>query len=122
MSSLSINSPAPLNYSMADGNQFSYDNRVFKTENQPWYKRQQAMGLVKNPMFVPQGTPLPLKHEEQYVALPVDSMFYFAHNTASPYCRSTFSTSTGQVCTMRDQTNFIAERRGNNKNYPNGEF
>jgi hypothetical protein len=40
-------------------------------------------------------------------------LFMLAHNQSSPYCRSTFSTDRGQVCTTENQRRFINSRGGN---------
>lgn len=40
-------------------------------------------------------------------------LFMLAHNQSSPYCRSTFSTDRGQLCTTENQRNFINRRGGN---------
>lgn len=40
-------------------------------------------------------------------------LFMFAHNQASPNCRSTFSTDRGQVCTTDKQRKYINSRGGN---------
>ena len=37
----------------------------------------------------------------------------FAHNQASPYCRSTLSTDRGQVCTTEKQRRYVNSRGGN---------
>ena len=79
--------------------------------------------LIKSDfLFVPQGTPLPLKNEMIYSQIPKDSMFVFAKNRASPACKSTYSTSTGQVCTTAQQQAYIGGMRGNNKNFPDDSF
>jgi hypothetical protein len=74
-------------------------------------------------MFLPQGTPLPLKNEMIYSDLPKDSMYIFANSYASPdCCPSTFSTDRGCVCTSDFQRKYIGEQRGLNKSYENYNF
>ena len=74
-------------------------------------------------MWVPQGTPLPLRNEMIYSELPNPSMFYFAQNYSSPACcPSTYSTDSGCVCTTPQQQNMIGQYRGNNKNHRNYSF
>ena len=110
---LSINRPAPIkHYSIGP-----YDGLMLKSAqpNAPYPP-------MRNPMMVYQGTPLPLADEARPVNIPQNSMFYFAHNQANINCRSAFSTSTGQLCTTRQQSKYIAEQRGDNKNFPNGSF
>lgn len=119
---LTVNEPAPVNWSIGNGIPFSYDNIRFKTPC-GWRKEPCDVGLKKGPLFVPQGTPLPLKDEEIYQYPPSDSMFIFDRNYSSPYCcPSTFSTSTGCVCTTPHQRDYIGTMRGGNKTYPDGNF
>jgi hypothetical protein len=110
---LTVNRPAPIrNYKVGP-----YDGLILKSAqpNKPYQP-------MRNPMMVYQGTPLPLASEARPVDIPRNSMFYMAHNQANINCRSAFSTSTGQVCLTRQQSKYIAEERGNNKNFPNGSF
>ena len=74
--------------------------------------------LLKGRFFVPQGTPLPLKSEETYQKIPENSMFMFARNVASPYCKSTYSTSGGQLCLGMNQIKYVGERRAGNNDFP----
>ena len=122
---LSVNNPAPVKYEMGNGVYGSYDGiKLIANKNDGW--RQEPANVPLKPsdyLFVPQGTPLPLKNEMIYTQLPEDSMFYFSHNRARPECcPSTFSTSTGCVCTTPGQRAYIGQMRGNNKNYINGSF
>jgi len=78
---------------------------------------------------VSQGHGNPLAHEEisHYHQINPNTMggFYsnlFAGNRSSPYCSSTLSTSTGQVCTTPAQSKFIAVHRGGNKHYYDDSF
>ena len=74
--------------------------------------------LLQGKFFVPQGTPLPLKHEEIYQAIPKDSMFLFAKNRSSPACcPSTYSSDQGCVCVTPQQVAFVAKYRGGNKTH-----
>jgi hypothetical protein len=54
--------------------------------------------------------------------LPKDSMFIFAQTTASPQCRSEYSTDRGQLCTNAFVRKYIGEQRGLNKSYENYNF
>lgn len=124
-SSYSADGPASLKYSMANGNPISWDGLRLhpKGSSSPWRKAPSNVPLVKNPVFVPQGTPLPLKNEERYVQLPNPSMFVFAHNQSSlACCPSTYSSDRGCVCTNAQQRELIGAERGNNKNYPSDSF
>ena len=117
---LSIDTPAPVNYDMGKGVYGSYDNiLLIANNNDGWRKQPSNVPLQKNKyMYVPQGTPLPLENEIIYSQMPKDSMFYFDKNQASPECcPSTYSTSTGCVCTTPQQRSYIDEKRGNNVNY-----
>jgi len=121
---LSINTPAPVYYEMGNGVYGSYDGIKLIANNYNRWKAEPAnTPLIKSDyLFVPQGTPLPLKNEMIYSQIPKDSMFVFAKNRASPACKSTYSTSTGQVCTTAQQQSYIGALRGNNKNYPDDSF
>jgi len=94
--------------------------------NLPLYKPQD--------LYIPQGTPLPLSTKLSTVlpneidTPPVSneknanrSMFVWAYNRSSPECcPSTYSTSTGCVCSTKSQRDYI-NSRGNNrssKTYP----
>ena len=119
-----VNQPAMVNYNMGSGVPGSYDNLRLENKNGcGWRKTPCNVPLKKGKFFVPQGTPLPLKNEMQFMTLPENSMFYFDKNVASPACcPSTFSTSTGCVCTTEQQRNLIAAQRGNNKNHYDDSF
>lgn len=108
--------PAPVKYYMGRGLPGSYDGLRLKPRgDSTWRKYPNNPPLKSNPLFVPQGAGIPLRNEEIYVDIPKDSMFYFAHNYASPACcPSSFSTSTGCLCTTPGQRDFI-NRRGSNK-------
>lgn len=121
---LSIDTPAPVNYEMGKNVYGSYDGIRLVANNYNGWKAEPAnTPLIKSDyLFVPQGTPLPLKNEMIYSQIPRDSMFVFSKNRASPECKSSFSTSTGQVCTTAKQQAYIGVERGNNKNYPDDSF
>lgn len=123
-STMSVNSPAPVNYSMKVNVPYSLDGVKIGNESSTpsWRRGSTNVPLLQNPVFVPQGTPLPLKHEEQYVQLPNPSMFYFSHNRASLGCHGNYSTDRGAVCTTPQQSKFIAQNRGGNKHYPDDSF
>ena len=113
-----IDQPAPVSFSMGSGVLGSWDNIRFEKKN-PDYQ------LKSDKLFVPQGTPLPLKGQQIYQQMPTNPMFVFQRNYASPACcgnGSSFSTSTGCVCTTPAQRNEISMYRGNNKNYPDDSF
>ena len=79
--------------------------------------------LLNNPLYVPQGTPLPLKSEERPATLPKNSMFVFAYNQSSPNCcPATYSSDAGCVCSTPQQRKWISRERGGNKTYPSGSF
>jgi len=118
------NYAAPVNFNVGNGVIGSYDNIRFETQcAQDWKKPPCNPPFKSNLMFLPQGTPLPLKNEMIYSELPKDSMFIFAQSYASPdCCPSTFSTDRGCVCTTDFQRKYIGEQRGLNKSYENYNF
>ena len=121
----SINSAAPLSYTMGNGVMGSFDSLELRTPCGPgnWRHPPCNPGLKKGPLFVPQGTPLPLAGETVYATLPTDSMFMFANNYSSPECcPSTFSSDMGCVCTTPQQRKLVGQQRGNNKNFNNYGF
>ena len=119
----SMNKPAALQYSMGNGVPGSFDGIKLKPKGDKWRKDPSNMKPLKGKFYVPQGTPLPLAHEVQYVDLPKDSMFYFDKNqNSNSCCSATFSTSTGCVCTTKEQRDFIGQHRGGNKNYYDDSF
>ncbi len=115
-----MNQPASLNFHMGNGVYGSYDNIYLQPGGaSKWRKQPNNVPLQKNPIYVFQGTPLPLASEMKPTPIPKDSMFIFSRNVASPLCcPATFSTDRGCVCTTEQQRRFIAMGRGNNKNYP----
>ena len=84
----------------------------------------EAFENQKRQIFVPQGTPFPLKHEEKvsdYIVTngpSIDgsknapkSMFVYSQNKFSlNCCPSTYSSDKGCVCTSKKQNNFISQR------------
>jgi hypothetical protein len=73
-------------------------------------------------MFLPQGTPLPLKNEEIYSELPKNSMFIFSQSTSDLTCQSQYSTDRGPLCLNSETVKYIGEMRGKNKTYENYNF
>jgi hypothetical protein len=118
------NYSAPVNFNIGNGVLGSYDNIRFNTPCKEGWRKQPCNPPQKsNYMFLPQGTPLPLKNEMIYSELPKDSMYIFANSYASPdCCPSTFSTDRGCVCTSDSQRKYIGEQRGLNKSYDNYNF
>ena len=118
------NYAAPVNFNVGTGVLGSYDNIKFDTGcAQSWKKPPCNPPVKSNMMFLPQGTPLPLKNEMIYSELPKDSMFIFANSYSSPdCCPSTFSTDRGCVCTTDFERKYIGEQRGLNKSYENYNF
>jgi len=119
------NYSAPVNFNIGNGVIGSYDNIKFDTNcgDEGWRKPPCNPPIKSNYMFLPQGTPLPLKNEMIYSELPKDSMYIFAQSYASPdCCPSTFSTDRGCVCTTEFQRKYIGEQRGANKSYDNYSF
>lgn len=121
---LTVNNPAPVNWGMGQGVPISLDGLyLYPGGASTWRKQPNNVPLMQGKFFVPQGTPVPLRCESVYQKLPENSMFYFARNVASPLCcPSTYSTSTGCVCTTSQQRALMGVLRGGNKNYPNYEF
>lgn len=116
---------APYNWNTGEGVLGSYDNLQLKTNcgKEGWRKPPCNTPKKSSLMFLPQGTPLPLKNEMIYSELPKDSMFILAESVSSPdCCPSTFSTDRGCVCTTPLQRKYIGEMRGSNKTYENYYF
>lgn len=118
------NNPSPIAFNMGKGVLGSYDNLKLKTGcADSWRKPPCNPPIKSDRLFVPQGTPLPLKNEMIYSEIPEDSMFLFARSVSDPSCcPSTFSTDRGCVCTTPQQRKYVAERRGGNKSYGNYSF
>lgn len=121
---LSVDKPANIYWRMGNGVPGSLDGLMLRPGGVSHWRKQPNNSEKQNKkLFVPQGHSLPLKVEEQPMAMPKNSMFMFANNYSSPTCcPSTFSTSRGCVCTTQQQRRFIGQQRGNNKNYYNNAF
>ena len=117
-------SPSPIKFNMGNGVLGSYDNLQLKTPCQGGWRHPPCDTPIKpNKLYVPQGTPLPLKNEVIYAELPEDSMFIFNRSYSSPECcPSTYSTDRGCVCTSPEQRKYIGQYRGKNKTYGNYSF
>lgn len=101
-----------------------YDGLCLKTGNQEyWMKSPDETSLVPNDTlytYLSSQGPIKMKLSDQAALRgpPVDGvkgsfekMFMWANNTTSPLCcPSTFSTSTGCVCSTKNQRDFIAGR------------
>jgi len=101
-----------------------YDGLCLKTGNQEyWMKSPDETALVPNDTlytYLSSQGPIKMKLSDQAALKgpPVDGvkgsfekMFMWANNTTSPLCcPSTFSTSTGCVCSTKNQRDFIAGR------------
>lgn len=101
-----------------------YDGLCLKTGNNDyWMKSPDETSLVPNDTlytYLSSQGPIKMKLSDQsaLVGPPVDGvagsfekMFMWANNVASPLCcPSTFSTSTGCVCTTQNQRDYIAGR------------
>ena len=114
---------APIDFNTGDGVLGSYDNILLKTSCGDATTSPPCNGPEKSKlMFLPQGTPLPLKNEMIFAELPKDSMFMFAQTYASPYCNSAYSTDRGQLCVGDLTRKFLGEERGGNQTYNNYNF
>ena len=101
-----------------------YDGICLKTGNKDyWMKSPDESALITNDqLFSYLGSQGPLKmrlsDQAALIGPPIDGVkgspekkFMFANNITSPACcPSTFSTSTGCVCTTQNQRDFIAAR------------
>lgn len=119
-----VNQPASLKWHMGQGVKGSYAGIILKPKGgSSWRHPPSQNKLLKGPIFVPQGTPLPLKSEERPSMIPKNSMFVFAHNYSSPSCcPATFSSDMGCVCSTEKQRRLIGMERGGNKTYPSDSF
>ena len=119
------------------GNMSVFDGVCLQTGNtEHWMKSPAQTSLVDNDsLFTYLTSQGPLKpvfsDNSQLIGPPIDGqdgspekMFMFANNRSSPNCcPSTFSTSTGCVCTTKDQRDFVNNRGHNNpKAQNNGDF
>ena len=110
------------------GDQMPYDGLCLKTGNkESWMKSPDNTSLLPNDTlytYLGSEGPVKMKISDQAALIgpPVDGvdgspekMFMFANNRSSPSCcPSTFSTSTGCICTTENQRDYVAERGGNN--------
>tara|TARA_B100000900_G_C20594792_1_gene722958 strand:- start:483 stop:1115 length:633 start_codon:yes stop_codon:yes gene_type:complete len=101
-----------------------YDGIVLKTGNEEcWMKSPSEIPLVPNDglyTYLSSQGPIKMKLSDQAalngppvdgVKGSVEKMFMWANNVTSPSCcPSTFSTSTGCVCSTKNQRDFIAAR------------
>lgn len=112
---------SPVKFNVGDGVLGSYDNILLKTPCGDATTNPPCNPPNKSKlMFLPQGTPLPLKNEMIFSELPKDSMFMFAQSYSSPSCGpSTYATDRGYVCTGDLQRKFLGEMRGGNQSYNN---
>jgi hypothetical protein len=123
MANTGLFSPSPVQFNMGTGVLGSYDNLQLKTPCPGGWKGGPCEPPIKsNKIFLPQGTPLPLKNEMIYSELPEDSMFIFDRSYSSLDCSSSYSTDRGPVCTSSIQRKYIGEERGKNKTYGNYSF
>jgi len=114
--------------------QGSTAGRKYETKcNDKWRKEPCNLALNDSMGLVTQGSSVPLQSvdsplSDEHSTFPsVDgvsdknSMFMFAYNKSSPdCCPSTYTTSTGCVCTNLDQRKYL-NNRGNNRSN-SGEF
>ena len=112
----------------APGSQMPYDGLCLKTGNHEyWMKSPDNEPLLPNDTlytYLGSEGPIKMKISDQAALIgpPVDGvkgspekMFMFANNRSSlSCCPSTFSTSTGCICTTENQRDYVAERGGNN--------
>ena len=101
-----------------------YDGVCLKTGNQEyWMKSPDEAALVPNDglySYLSSQGPVKMKLSDQSALIgpPVDGvkgsaekMFMWANNVSSPHCcPSTFTTSTGCICSTKNQRDFIAAR------------
>tara|TARA_Y100000389_G_scaffold194254_1_gene223999 strand:+ start:1037 stop:1768 length:732 start_codon:yes stop_codon:yes gene_type:complete len=129
--------PNPTAISVSSGNMSVYDGMCLQSGNtESWMKSPANSSLVDNNMLFTyltgQGPLKPTITDNAYlIGPPVDGdvsspnkMFMLANNRSSPNCcPSTFSTSTGCVCTTKKQRDYV-NRRGNNNplNLDNSEI
>ena len=116
------NYASPIKFNMGDGVIGSYDNIKLQTQCKGGVHPTPCNPPIKsNLMFLPQGTPLPLKNEMIYSELPTNSMYIFANSYSSLDCSSQYTTDRGPVCTSDNQRNYLGARAFN-KTYENYNF
>tara|TARA_B110000967_G_C18842905_1_gene540350 strand:+ start:835 stop:1422 length:588 start_codon:yes stop_codon:yes gene_type:complete len=117
----SVSKPQPSPKTLNMG---SYDGICLKTGNEEyWMKSPEGAALVPDDglySYLSSQGPIKMKLSDQSALTgpPVDGvqgspekMFMMANNVTSPLCcPSTFSTSTGCVCTTKNQRDFVAAR------------
>lgn len=118
---------APVNFNIGNGVIGSYDNLKLQTSCKGdgginWRSPPCNPPTKSNLIWLPSGTPLPLKNEMIYSELPQNSMFIFSQAVASPQCSSSFSSDRGQLCLSNDQVKYISEERALNVSYNNYNF
>ncbi len=115
----SLDGPAPVDYNMGQGIVGSYDSIILRPKDwdkpggSTWKAFPNNPPLLKGPLFVPMGAGVPL--HSTAMSPPENSMFIFSRNIASPACKSSFSTSTGNLCLNKQQRDYIGVYRGSNK-------
>lgn len=129
---------ADTHYQMDVGNQFTDFDGLTESQLPPSYIDKRAITneypLYKSDkVFTTNGHGIPNNIETsiyQNEGVSLDglpdsekSLFMFAHNKSAPECcPSTYSTSTGCVCTTKAQRNFINQRGNNRTLTDNNEF
>ncbi len=115
--------PAPIKYSMRDGNPISVDSipaiSFAQFPHQFWRKDNWVEPRTRGTIIPVLGSGVPLKSEEMCIKKPKESLLPFHWNPVSPECcPSTLSTSTGCVCTSNRQRNYLNMMRYGNKTWP----
>ena len=120
--------PDPTAINVSSGNMSVYDGVCLNTGNtESWMKSPANSSLVDNntlfTYLTSQGPLKPVISDNAYlIGPPIDGdtsspnkMFMLANNRSSPNCcPSTFSTSTGCVCTTEKQRDYVNRRGSNN--------
>ena len=111
---------APLDWNMRTGVPISYDNLILHPQGgSSWRRPPSNVPLQQGKFYVGQAGGDPLRSEMIFSKIPDNSMFIFSKNVASPLCcPSTHATSTGCVCTTKQQRDFIGLYRGGNVDGP----
>ena len=109
---LSVEEPANIQWNMGHGVPGSMDGLILQPGgNSSWRKQPNNVPLRKNNVWIPSGTPLPLRNERMIQAIPRDSMTMFTSNISSPSCcPSTYSTYGGCICSTKEQRKFVFEK------------